>query len=80
MSVLRTSSRLLRSQIRRVQSVPVALYHENVSVSQHVLTALSTHIDLTESSFVISFIYYIHTHAHMGMMSVFIYIVEYVQR
>lgn len=62
MSVLRTSSRLLRSQIRRVQSVPVALYHENVSVSQHVLSALSTHIDLTESSFVISFIDYIHTH------------------
>ncbi|KAH8416954.1 hypothetical protein KR222_000179 [Zaprionus bogoriensis] len=30
MSMFRTSSRLLRSQIRRVQSVPVALYHENV--------------------------------------------------
>ncbi|XP_017014623.2 iron-sulfur cluster assembly scaffold protein IscU [Drosophila takahashii] len=30
MSLLRNSSRLLRSQLKRVQSVPVALYHENV--------------------------------------------------
>ncbi|XP_017073651.1 iron-sulfur cluster assembly scaffold protein IscU [Drosophila eugracilis] len=30
MSLVRNSSRLLRSQLKRVQSVPVALYHENV--------------------------------------------------
>ncbi|EDV49857.1 uncharacterized protein LOC6552590 [Drosophila erecta] len=30
MSLVRNSSRLLRSQMKRVQSVPVALYHENV--------------------------------------------------
>ena len=30
MSLVRNPSRLLRSQLKRVQSVPVALYHENV--------------------------------------------------
>ncbi|KAL7727615.1 hypothetical protein ACLKA6_014960 [Drosophila palustris] len=30
MSLIRGSTRLLTSQLRRVQSVPVALYHENV--------------------------------------------------
>ncbi|XP_017845624.1 iron-sulfur cluster assembly scaffold protein IscU [Drosophila busckii] len=30
MSMLRRSSQLLKSQLRRVQSVPAALYHENV--------------------------------------------------
>ncbi|XP_017058767.1 iron-sulfur cluster assembly scaffold protein IscU [Drosophila ficusphila] len=30
MSLVRNSSRLLCSQLKRVQSVPVALYHENV--------------------------------------------------
>ncbi|XP_034132215.1 iron-sulfur cluster assembly scaffold protein IscU [Drosophila guanche] len=30
MSLVRNTSKLLRSQLKRVQSVPVALYHENV--------------------------------------------------
>ncbi|XP_023173762.1 uncharacterized protein LOC111601418 [Drosophila hydei] len=30
MSFIKKSSRLLQSQLRRVQSVPIALYHENV--------------------------------------------------
>ncbi|KAH8294600.1 hypothetical protein KR018_000157 [Drosophila ironensis] len=30
MSLMRNTSRLLRSQLIRVQSVPIALYHENV--------------------------------------------------
>ncbi|KAH8359137.1 hypothetical protein KR093_004580 [Drosophila rubida] len=30
MSLIRRSSRLLTAQLRRVQSVPVAMYHENV--------------------------------------------------
>jgi len=32
MSLVRNSSRLLQSTLKRVQSVPVALYHENVSL------------------------------------------------